>query len=358
MSLAELSPIPMPPNQRWKHFRQTGLPAIAFLSVFALSVWLWGTNLASPLVMGQAESQEADIVSPMDGQIASVNVRLYQQVYAGDVLAVVSGSKPEVLSNTLAVIRAEMDVAVADAVGTPADQIRLTELQLDWLNLKADIASLRATVPYLDAEQERIEKLNEQGIADQSVLEQARAKAQATREEIAGKEKAAKTTEAALLRLNAIDEGEPSTYVQTQLRVAQEQLRLAESKLQPVTLRAPINGYVTKLNITTDALVSRRQPLITVSDSKVQRIVGYIPQPVRVEPKLGMPVEIRTRGSERVTTRSTVAEIGPRIELFDAPLRVRGMGAAQERGLPVVVSVPENLKLRPGELVELRLITD
>jgi hypothetical protein len=53
-----------------------------------------------------------------------------------------------------------------------------------------------------------------------------------------------------------------------------------------------------------------------------------------------------------------VTDIGPRIELFDAPLRVRGMGAAQERGLPIVISMPPNLSIRPGELVDIRLLVN
>ena len=358
MSSGDLTPIPMPPGQRWKHFRQTGLPGIAFVIVLALSVWLWGANLANPLVMGQAESPQADVTSPMDGELVSLEVKLYQQVYAGDVLGVVAGAKPDVLSNTLALIRAEMDATVAEAVSAPADQIRLTELHFDWLTLQADIAKLRANLPYLDAEQARFEKLNQQGIANQSELELARSQALGTREEIAAKEKAVKITEATLLRLDAISDGGGSDYIQAQLRVAREQLRLAESELKPVILRAPISGYVTRVDVAANALVNRRQPLLTLSDSKVQRIIGYIPQPVRVEPEVGMAVEIRSRGSDRTTVRSTVADVGPRIELFDAPLRVRGMGAAQERGLPIVVSVPDSLKLRPGELVELRLIAD
>lgn len=358
MSQASLPPIPTPRAQRWRQFRQKGLPGLAFAFVLALSVWLWGANLASPLLMGQAESQQAEIISPLDGELVSLEVKLYQHVFAGDVLGMVAGASPEVLSNTLAVIRAEMDATLADAVSAPADQIRLAELQLEWLDLQGDTARLRANLPFLDAEQTRIEKLNAQGIADLSQLEEARARALEVREEIAGKEKAAKIAEAALLRLNALGDGGNSDYMQAQLRLASEQLRLAESELKPVILRAPISGHITKLGASANALVNRRQPLITVSDSKVQRIVGYIPQPVRVEPTVGMPVEIRSRGSERVTVRSTVAEIGPRIELFDAPLRVRGMGAAQERGLPIVVSVPENMKLRPGELVELRLIAN
>ena len=358
MSAETLPPIPMPPGQRWKHFRQRGLPALAFAGVLIMAVWLWGANLANPLLVGQAESLTAEVTSPVDGEVATLEVQLYQQVYVGDVLAVVAGARPEVLSNTLAVIRAEMDAALAEASFAPADQIRLTELQLEWLDLRGEVAALRANLPYVDAELTRIEKLCNQGIADQSQLELARANALQVREEIAGKEKAIAIAEAALLRLDPESGKNDSKYVQAQLRLANDQLRLAESELKPTVLRAPLNGHVTRLYVQSNAAVSRRQLLLTIADSRVERIVGYIPQPVRVEPRVGMPVEVRSRGSHRVVAMSSVADIGPRIEVFDAPLRVRGMGAAQERGLPIVVTVPKNMQLRPGELVELRLIED
>jgi len=34
---------------------------------------------------------------------------------------------------------------------------------------------------------------------------------------------------------------------------------------------------------------------------------------------------------------------------------VRGTGSSEQRGLPVIVSVPKNLKLIPGELVDLTI---
>jgi multidrug resistance efflux pump len=358
MSVESLPPVPMPPGQRWKHFRQAGLPALAFVLVLMVAVWLWGANLASPLVMGQAESLLAEVTSPVDGEVMTLDVQLYQQVYAGDLLAVVASAQPDVLSNTLSVIRAEMDAALAEATFAPSDQIRLAGLQLEWLDLKGEVAALRANLPYTDAELTRIEKLCNQGIADQSQLELARANALQVREEISGKEKAIAIAEAALLRLDPEGDNNSSKYVQAQLRLATEQLRLAESELKPTVLRAPLSGHVTRLYVQANAAVNRRQPLMTIADSRVERIIGYIPQPVRIEPKIGMSVEVRSRSSDRTTALSTVVNVGPRIELFDAPLRVRGMGAAQERGLPVVVNVPPGMNLRPGELVDLRLITD
>jgi hypothetical protein len=69
-----------------------------------------------------------------------------------------------------------------------------------------------------------------------------------------------------------------------------------------------------------------------------------------------MRAEVRGRGSDRRTGVAQVLEIGPRMELFDAPLRIRGMGANQERGLPVLISIPKDMTFVPGELVDIRLV--
>jgi hypothetical protein len=74
-----------------------------------------------------------------------------------------------------------------------------------------------------------------------------------------------------------------------------------------------------------------------------------------VEPTVGMKVEVRSRGVRRTVGQGEIIHVGPRMQLFDAPLRIRGMGNAQERGLPIVVTVPPEMKLRPGELVDLTL---
>jgi hypothetical protein len=73
---------------------------------------------------------------------------------------------------------------------------------------------------------------------------------------------------------------------------------------------------------------------------------------------VGMKAEVRSRGLVRKVGEAQVTDIGPRIELFDAPLRVRGMGAAQERGLPIMISIPPNMSIRPGELVDIRLLVN
>jgi len=69
-------------------------------------------------------------------------------------------------------------------------------------------------------------------------------------------------------------------------------------------------------------------------------------------------VEIRSRNAKRAVGKAHITQVGPRVELFNAPLRVRGMGAAQERGLPILMDVPNGMNLRPGELVDIFFMKD
>jgi multidrug resistance efflux pump len=358
MKLDPLPPIPSPPQQRWHIFRIKVLPVLSFGVVLLAAVWLWGMNLANPLVMGQAEGLTASIVSPVPGRVARIDVNLYQPVKQGDVIAVVDAADPQVLSNTVAVIQAEMEAIRAEAGMDTGDRVRFAQFQMDWLTKRSDLVSLRAELQYAEAELARQERLLKEGISSQAELDIARRDVERLTREVKETTAAVDAAEAALRDLDPVTKGGDSASVRAMLAVAGEQLHLAEAQLQPVLLRAPIDGFVTQLAIAPDSTIVRGAILAVVSSAKVDRIVGYIPQPVRIEPKVGMKLEVRSRGTHRQLAVTEVTHVGPRIELFDAPLRVRGMGAAQERGLPIVGGVPPDMHLRPGELVDLRLITD
>src|SRR5262245_46696511 len=105
-----LPPVPSPPEHHWRQFRINVIPALTFVAVLVATVWLWGKNLANPLVMGQAEAPSMDVTSLVAGRIVSLNVEEFKPVNKGDVLATIETSSPAVLSNTLALLRAEMEV--------------------------------------------------------------------------------------------------------------------------------------------------------------------------------------------------------------------------------------------------------
>lgn len=350
-----LPPIPSPPAQWWRMIRMNVLPALAFVASLALAVQLWRLNMASPLLVGTASGPRADIISPRPGRLSQLHVGLYQPVRAGQPVAVVEAVDPAVLSNTVRVIRAEMDAILADMAYPTDDRLRYAQYQLDWLRERADLLTARAQLGYAEREYQRIRKLVEEQVASQDALDIALRDLEQARQLVAEKQAAVDTAAKLLEELDPDRRTIESPQVRAALALAEERLHLAEAEMRPIVLTAPIDGVVTAVNKFPGSMVATAEPIVTIASSHVDHIVGFIPQPLRVEPVEGMEVEVRSRGVHRTVGYGRVLHVGARIELFDAPLRIRGLGNAQQRGLPIIVSVPPNMKLRPGELVDLAL---
>ena len=81
-----------------------------------------------------------------------------------------------------------------------------------------------------------------------------------------------------------------------------------------------------------------------------------------------MKVEVRARGGQREVGVGEVLRVGSQLEPISASMLPRPAGNSMgsgsgsgsgpvETGLPVLVSLPSNLALYPGEVVDLRVLT-
>jgi multidrug resistance efflux pump len=358
MKLDPLPPIPSPPAHHWRQFRVHVLPVMSFVGVLVLTLWLWSENTVNPLVFGTAEGPTADIISPIDGRVVKLMVQQFDTVTNGQVVAVVDAAQPEVLTNTVAMIHAEMEQIRADAGFDSGDKVRYAQFQLDWMQQRTELASLKTHLTWAEAEFERTARLLKESISYQEEYDTAKRDLDDAKAQIVEKEALVQQSGEAIKRLNPDTFNPDTPAVRAGIQVAEQQLKLAEAQLQPVYLRSPINGQVTKVSKFTESMVTRAEVIATISDPNIDRILCYVSQPIRLDPKPGDPVEIRTRGTDRQRQLTEIAYVGARIELFTGPLRIRGMGAAQERGIPfVITNVPPELKvkLRPGELVDVTI---
>jgi len=356
MKAEPLPPIPSPPAHLWRQFRVKALPGVAFAAAFGVTAWLWMVNQANPFVMGTAQGLEADVASTQAGILDKLLVTRYQEVSKGDEVAIVRRTDTQVVSNSLAVLKAEMDVVRTQAGYDSGDRLRYGQFQLDWMLERADLMALKQQLTYAEAEYVRTEQLLEKKIVEPSVYDIAKRDLDQSRELVAALSAAVESTGQTLERLDPDSlEGE-SPAVRASLELLDAKLRLVEAEGQPVSLKSPIDGRVSKIYKLQGTSVADGEPIVTIASPDVDHILGYIGQPVRIEPEEGMKVKVRSRGLNRSKGDAKVTEVGPRIELFNAPLRVRGMGNAQQRGLPILVSIPVNMRLRPGELVDLHLL--
>jgi hypothetical protein len=139
--------------------------------------------------------------------------------------------------------------------------------------------------------------------------------------------------------------------------VARLEARLAtvETNWAPVTLFAPISGMVNAIYRRQNEYVIEGEPLITINSPRSERIVAYLHQPYPVEPEVGLVAEVLTRNRKRQRFISKISEIGAQIEIITNSLAFIRTGALVDEGLPIVLHVPPNVHVRPGEIVDVIL---
>jgi multidrug resistance efflux pump len=102
--------------------------------------------------------------------------------------------------------------------------------------------------------------------------------------------------------------------------------------------------------------VTAGQPIVAISTLNAVRVVGYLRPPILDGLKVGMQVEIRTRGLHREVGSAQVVEVGTQLESIPSALLGPVKLASSELGLPIDISLPANLRIRPGELVDVTLL--
>ena len=114
-------------------------------------------------------------------------------------------------------------------------------------------------------------------------------------------------------------------------------------------LTASMSGQIVAIHRTPGHAVTAGESILTITSDRGRSITTYIRAGQRLTPEAGMPVEVRLRSDPTQTFAASVQRIGPQYEpVPPAQLRDR---KSEEWGLPVVISIPADVSLKPGELV-------
>jgi multidrug resistance efflux pump len=355
------SPIPIPLAQRWQDVRGRLLPVLVFAAALGAIAVLWREHVAAPTLVGQAEPVLADVSSHKPGVLAELTVVRFQRVQAGDPVGQVMVAEPKLIDSSLAVIRAEIAMLQVDMkpiVTLQHNAMDYNRVRLEWMRQRADLASARVNLQLAETELRRTEELFKEKITSQQKLDEAKANCEALRQEVEELARLVAEGETNFKTLQLTNATEITRITEDPLRAAiavqESKLRLTEAELSPITLRAPIDGIVTLIYHRPGEAVIAGQPILALATLNPVRIVGYLRLPLRDEPKPGTRVEVRTRSWHREVGSAKVMAVGTQMEAIppalQGPLKVVNL----ELGLPLDISLPANLKIRPGELVDLR----
>ena len=345
--MSNKNPIPIPTAQRLQDFRQIVLPIIIFsLCVIVLGI-LWWNKIAPSSVVGEARSDNIVISSPRAGLLKEVHVGRFDEIKVGEPIAEVDYSTdPNYVDAQVEWVRA---------------QVNLLTLTIDPVQrARTTLAALKIELENSEREYQRLSKLFNDELVSESVYN----KAKTDRDSY--KVKVEETTGLVSSIKEALSESQdtdPTSFLdKVRIEKLDQSLARVEELLNPIILISPIDGKIGSISKQTGESVGDGETIATISSSKVKKVVGYIPQPINFEPKVGEQVEVRTRRlNGKQVIEAKITKVSNRLEsVGSGVLRDR---AAYKKVLAFTVDLEsavskngEPLNLHPGELVDIHFI--
>ena len=359
-----LPPIPTPPSQLWRQLRLQYIPVVIFLAGVAAAVLLWTRWVAPPTLIGEAEAIRAEVRSSQPGTLSGLQVEPLQAVTAGQLLGKVHVNTPELLETSLAAIRAEIEMMRATmdpVVGQQRAALDLERLQLDLMGKRVELAQLQGDLNQAETTLARSTTLFRSKIITEDEYDLAKNARDTLVAQIKAQNELIALLEPRIRKLST-EAGESNAPTAAEgLRAAiqhkEAELRMIEAELSPLPLTAPVDGVVTLVYRRSGENVTSGEPILQISAIRSDRIIGFLRQPLPLEPKPGMEVEVRTRTFIRRVGIARVAEVGQQMEPISptllAAMRLPVTTIPTDVGLRVHVTPPAGLALRPGEQVDL-----
>lgn len=351
----KLPKIPSPFSHYVREFRHSVMPVVVFFLVLLLAINLWNKHVAPPSIVGQAEMVRSSVTTTLHGEIVEMHVDLLQRVEKGDPIATVVSLEDDVMN-------ASINAAQADLLTLRArlqqDNMRILEnferLKHEVAVRKVERATENVNLQYAIKEYQRVAKLFQDKMVSESEYDLARAAMEALKEKVAELDRLILESEASLARIKPpadphfINTNDPIV----QAIAASEGLIKAQFK--PLIIRAPMSGAISAVYKRKGEKVVRGDAIVVISTLEPERILGYVRQPLNLHPKVGDPVEVRARSFNRLSAKARIMKVGTQLELIPfelLPLAVQNH--ATEYGLPVLITLPKELQLMPGEIVDI-----
>ncbi len=352
--------IPVPLSERWREARARVMPVLVFGAAVASIALLWRGYVAAPSMVGQAEPVLSNVSSQKPGVLADLCVNRFQRVKENDIIGRVITTDPAVLTSSIAVIQADIKMlgsSMAQVMRNQRNQLSYAGLRLDWMRQRAELAMAKVKLSEAETEARRMGELFNDKIISQRKLEDAVANRDALQGQVVELSRLVEEQEKTFPQLqttNAMDFADISDEaVKAALSMQDAKLKLTEAELSPFILRATMDGIVTTVFHRSGEAVMAGQPVVAIATFNPVRIVGYLRAPIQAEIKKGMEVEVRTRGLRRESGLGEIKEVGTQLETVPATIMGPMKLVSADLGLPVDITIPANLNLRAGELVDL-----
>lgn len=362
--MKKLSPIPIPLKQRWQDFKTLYLPVITFVLICGVVFLMWGRFITPSAVVAEVEPIHANIISTVPGTIVALNVTRLQHVTNNQCIAVLNMVDSVTASNELAMIEADLKVMRSRIKVSDSGNVdNLAEMRRQLLVQRLDLNLAKVNLQQAESELNRAqqlfnEKLIPAGGATANTFEIAIRNRDDYRTEVEHRQKQVDQTEADLKHLQALGTNVTSEADEAIAQAIEAQKRHFESLNLNIELRSPMNGFVSAIHCQNGEKVAAGVPLAVISAESSDHVIGWIRQPVTIQPMVGDVVQVRRPLFNGKSVSAKIIQVGSQYEPITPALSVIPLGSASSRvelGLPFLVQLPKNARFTPGEPVHLTL---
>ena len=257
----------------------TGIIVLIAVIVVAIKYWDYVTN---PWTRdGQVRAQVIQITPRVSGPIIKLPIKDNRFVKAGDLLFEID---PRTFEADLQRARADLD-NTRDEIEALAKQVEAAQANVASVSAtikeaQAEIKGYAGRVVETKKEYERQKKLDQQGATSKRMVETARANYVSYVNQKANAEAQLLQMRASLSEAKAnlakakADLGAPGEQ-NAQVRQAKADVRSAELNLEFTQVKAPVDGYVTNLNLRLGSQAVENQPALALVDVNSYWIVGF-----------------------------------------------------------------------------------
>ena len=357
----QLRPIPIPLAQRLEDARTKIAPFLVFGMALIITAMLWHDALAPSMLVGEVVTVKSAVSSPVPATLQRLSVQRLQRVKAGDVIGELRANDPrqtlDLMQGELTLLRLEANAedSTNDALTAQRrETLDIERLRLDLMAEKVALTVALANAKKATMDLQLAEKMVNASADAGSFIQVAQLAKEKADNEAKARQALVDTLGPRVEKLSAATPTSPPAQ-DAQLKRAiedlQQRLGSIEQSQNVITLRAPIDGIITEVLRHAGENIMAGEPLLVITATQAESIIGYMRQPFPLQPAVGQTVEVRSNGRDRQHGSAVVTRVGEHFEPIINPALHPAPTA--EMGLPVEVSLPSNLKLRPGELVGL-----
>ncbi|MEE4161633.1 MAG: HlyD family secretion protein [Woeseiaceae bacterium] len=261
---------------------RVGLTSLVVAVAIALVAWKYWAYVTNPWTRdGQVRAQVIQIAPRVTGPIVELPIVDNQRVAAGDLLFKIDPSTFEVaLTRAQAELEATVDqlYGLQEQLESKRQIVAQFEQQVE--QARAAVESSRASEFQVRRNLERIRTLVERGDLAQTRLDEAEAAQRQALADVRGVEATVIQAQAALLEAQSDLEQAtialgPQDEANPRYRAALAARDQAKLDLDFTEVRAPVDGFVTNLNIRRGTQVVASQPVLALIDSSSFYVHGF-----------------------------------------------------------------------------------